>query len=158
MGIRTKIADEVGANAETVILSALFHDIARVWGVQRDPDLMDKSLETTEEIMARHGYSTAEIQAVKDAIIPHSCRDGMKPYTEEGRVLATADALAHLMTDFYFALWENHWLAGNMTFDDYVAWALKKIERDFHRKIFYDKWRKIAERKYNDLKSHFAQF
>lgn len=154
----TEIAPEAGANAEIVALSALFHDLARVWDVQEEPFIMDRSLEAAGEIMKRHGYSPEEIQAVKDAIIPHSCRDGMKPYTEEGKVLATADALAHLMTDFYLALWKNHWVAGNMTFGQYAAWALKKIDRDFHEKIFYDKWRKNAERSYNGLKSDFAQF
>lgn len=151
-----EISRKVGANPEISILGALFHDIARVWGVNKDPELMNKSLEKTEEIMKKYNYNTEEIQKVKDAILTHSCR-GKLPKTEEGRILATADALAHLMTDFYFIIPFNGWLTAAKDFEGYKKWLLEKIERDFHKKIFYSEYKKMAKNRYEALKLLFSK-
>src|SRR3989344_4826069 len=98
-----EISSKFGANKEIVVLSALFHDIARAWGTTKDPNLMNESLSKAEEIMKNHGYDDKEVKKVKETIITHSCRKVL-PKTKEGKVLATADALAHLMTDFYLIL------------------------------------------------------
>lgn len=89
-----KIACDVDADAEIAVLGALFHDIARCWGVRDDPALMDESLAKAEEVLDAHGYSKEQIEQVKQVIIPHSCRENM-PETIEAKVMATADALAH---------------------------------------------------------------
>lgn len=150
-----EIAVKVGANAEISVLAALFHDIARTWDVNDEPALMDQSLLKAEEIMKKYNYTDHEIKQVKLAITTHSCREKL-PETEEGKVLATADALAHLLSDFYFILPFNGWLNIDADFADYKNWLLEKIERDLHKKIFYPEYQTKAQPKYEAIKTVFS--
>ncbi len=147
-----EIAEKVGADKEIVILAALFHDIARAWGVNKNPALMEESLKKAEEMMKKYSYLNSQIQKVKEAILYHSCRKKL-PQVEEGRVLATADALAHFLSEFYLILPVNCWLTAVKGFEEYREWALEKIERDFHKKIFYDEYREKVRKNYEALKT-----
>lgn len=150
-----EIAEKVGTNMEISVLASLFHDIARTWDVNDEPALMNESLGKAEELMKKHGYSDDEVEQVKQAILPHSCRE-IAPQTEEGRVLATADALAHLLSDFYFILPFYGWLTAIKDFDGYKRWLLEKIERDMHKKIFWDEYKDRARPKYEAMKTAFT--
>jgi putative nucleotidyltransferase with HDIG domain len=150
-----ELAAKFEADVETVVLAALFHDIARTWGVNGEPALMDESLAKAREIMVRHGYSEAEIIRVLDTIASHSCREIM-PVTEEQKVMATADALAHLMTDFYLELPFYGWLFAAKTFADYKRWLISKIDRDIGTKMFYEEYRLLAQPRYEALHAIFA--
>ena len=68
-------------------------------------------------------------------------------------MLATADAMAHLLTDFY----HDFQTAGVPTKDkiEFAKWALPKLERDFHRKIFFPEVKEQVRPFYEKLKSHF---
>lgn len=149
-----EIAEKVGANVEISVLAALFHDVARTWEVNDEPALMHQSLQKAEEVMKKNGYSDDEVEQVKQAILPHSCREKI-PETEEGKVLATADALAHLLSDFYFVLPFYGWLNAADTFEDYKRWLLEKIERDLYKKIFYSEYKEKARPKYEAMKTIF---
>ncbi len=149
-----EIAAKSGANKEIAVLAALFHDVARVRNIDKEPELMDESLNMSRDMMKQHGYSEQEIEQVKSAILPHSCR-GTAPETPEAKVLATADALAHLMTDFYFVLPFNGWLKAAKNFEGYRNWVLEKIERDFNRKIFFDEYKELVRKRYDAIKTIF---
>lgn len=148
-----EIANKVGADEETAVLAAFFHDIARCWGVDKEPALMNESLAKAQEIMKRR-YSAKDIEAVKRAIRRHSC-SGKLPDTAEGKVMATADALAHLMTDFYLIFAFNRWKDAK-TFEEYRKWTVEKINRDFHKKIFYKEYKEKAKKRYLALKAVFS--
>ncbi len=151
-----EIAEEIGANAEIAVLAAYFHDIARAWSVDADPALMNESLQKASELMTKQGYTQQEIDAVHIAILHHGCK-GELPPTEEGKVLATADALAHLMTGFYFVLPFYGWFKFTKDFDTYTKWISDKIERDMHKKIFYPKYKELAMPRYLALKTLFGE-
>ena len=150
-----EIAQKVGANVEIAVLAALFHDIARIWDVWNEPELMNESLSKAEEIMTKHEYSADETEQVKQTILHHSCKEQL-PETEEGKVLATADALAHLLTDFYLILPFYGWLRATKDFHEYKTWVLERIERDFQKKIFYEKYKEKAREKYEAMKMVFT--
>jgi HD superfamily phosphodiesterase len=149
-----EIAEKMGCNVEISVLASLFHDIARTWGIKDEPELMNESLVKTEELMKKHGYSDDEVEQVKQAILPHSCLE-KAPHTNEGKVLATADALAHLLSDFYFILPFYGWLTAAKDFEGYRSWLLKKIERDMHKQIFWDEYKDRARPKYEAMKTAF---
>ncbi len=151
-----KIAKEAKADSEICVLSALFHDIARPLGFFDEPQLMEESLMVAEEMMEKQGYTKDKVQKVMEAIIPHSCNDKL-PTTLEGKILATADALAHLMTDFYLLIGLNKWIGKSKDTEKYREWVLEKIERDFKKKIFFDPWKQKAEKRYNAIKLVFSQ-
>ena len=151
-----EISIRIDTDSEIVILSALLHDIARTWDIKKDPNLMNESLNKAEELMKKYCYSDTKIKQVKDAILHHSCRK-TPPKTKEGKALATADALAHLMTDFYIVLPFSGWVTDAKDFEGYKKWASEKIERDFKKKIFFSYYKKLAKKRYEALKVVFSK-
>lgn len=149
-----KIAKENNFDIEVCVLASLFHDIARVKGMDNDPELMNESLRMTEQIMKKHEYEKNKIESVKSAIINHSCRDKL-PRTKEGKAVATADALAHLMTDFYLVLMYTRWGRHSKSLEEYREWVQKKIERDYNKKIFFPQYKKLAKKRYEAIKEVF---
>lgn len=153
-----EISLKAGANPETAVLASLLHDIARTQNVMDEPDLMNESLKMSEEILKRNGYPGKVFENVRQAILFHGCHAQL-PQTEEGKVMATADALAHLMTDFYPVMMFNRWVGRIPNdFEAYRNWTLSKAKRDFEKKIFYGEYRKLAEKRYESLKLLFSNW
>ncbi|MGB3023464.1 MAG: HD domain-containing protein [Candidatus Saccharimonadales bacterium] len=150
------LAEKYTANAELAEASALLHDIADASTKRNDPEHEKKSLDTARNILTSCGYSADEIQLiVDDALRFHSCHDSEKPSSLEGKILSTADAFAHLKTDFYlYATWA---FGTQKSFEDSKQWVLGKIERDFHAKIFFDDERAAWKHDYVLLKELFSR-
>ena len=131
-----EIAKSNDINPEYSRAAALLHDIADAEMSRFNPAHESRSLEIARKLLIEAGYTEYEIKLiVDDAIRYHSCRDGEKPTSKEGLVLATADALAHFQTDFMFHAFID------VSADDYPKrkqWALEKIDKDFNHKIFFD--------------------
>ena len=117
--------------------------------------IIDQSLAKAEEMMKKYAYNDAEIKIVKEAILCHSCKDKL-PKTKEGKALATADAMAHMMTDFYLIMFFKRWLKAAKTYEEYRIWVLKKIERDFYTKMFYPEYRRKSKKRYEAIKTLFS--
>lgn len=102
------IAKRKGANVELSQVAALLHDLADFKMKRADPGHEQESLKVARELMQAHGYTANEITlVVDDAVRYHSCHGDERPASIEGLVLATADSLAHLQTNFYiFATWD----------------------------------------------------
>jgi putative nucleotidyltransferase with HDIG domain len=151
-----EVASEVGARADLARAAAMLHDIADVRVKRRDAHHEAESLKIARELMKECDFGDEEIAVVvDDAIALHSCRDGKRPASLEGQVLATADSLAHLKTDFYVhAVWA---LAKEMTLGEVKAWALKKIPRDYHDKILFDEVRARVKPDYDLLMELFSR-
>ena len=145
-----EIAQREKANEELCVLAALCHDLAYAWNIGDEPRLTQESLQKTEELMKEAGYSKEDIEEVKNIQLCHGCHDKL-PETLEGKVLATADALAHLMTDFYLVV--PTMIDRLREIKAFKKWAKEKIERDFHKKIFFEEDRKRARKRYEALKT-----
>lgn len=148
----TALAQRFGANQELARAAALLHDIADVKMARASDQHEQASLDLARELLQQIEYSEEEIATVvDDAIRKHSCRNNERPDSLEGKVLATADALAHMQTDFYFFF---AWLfgSGNSTYDRLREELIKKIERDFYRKICFDEVRVELQPRYDFLK------
>lgn len=66
------------------------------------------SLDIARTFLTDSGYSKEDIAiVVDDAIEFRSCSNGDKPQTIVGQILTTADAMAHLVTNFYEYTTEN---------------------------------------------------
>lgn len=134
--------------------AAVLHDVADAKMSRFDPLHEQASMDIARQLLHESGYSDAEIQIiVDDAITLHSCRDGKKPQTGVGKVLSTADARAHLETNYYIYATES--MMKNMTEDKKREWAIKKIPRDFYDKIAYEEIRDEVRPSYEKLVAHF---
>ncbi len=155
----TELAPRFGAKADLTRAGALLHDIAdSVMPRLADPEAHERrSLEIARELMKTAGFSGEEVAlVVEDAIRYHSCHGDERPVSIEGKVLSTADSLAHLQTDFYaHAVWAfGH---EDKTLEFFKTWFAKKIERDYHIKIQFDEIREECREKYEMLKAVFAR-
>jgi putative nucleotidyltransferase with HDIG domain len=151
----SKLADKYGANKELCEISAMMHDIADAVMSRFDPDHQQKSLKMAQEIMEAQGYDDESINIVINDCLPfHGCRGDERPKTLEGRVLATADALAHLQTDFF--MFTTYMLASEMSFSEIKAWTLKKLEKSFNKKMLFADEKQLALKDYQLLKMLFS--
>jgi hypothetical protein len=100
------------------------------------------------------GFSKTEIAiVVDDSIINHWCYNWITPTSIEGKIMATADAIGHLTSDFYtFALSQKR---KQEPMDIIRKWALPKIERDFYQKICFNEVREKYRTDYERCKKLF---
>lgn len=153
----SELARRFGANEELARAGALLHDIADATMSRFAPQHETASLRLARELMQQAGFTEEEIRVtVDDAIRLHSCHDGHVPSSLEGKILATADSKAHLLSDFYlFASWSFG--KEGKSLEDAKAYTLKKIERDFHNKILFDDVRQECQQAYDYLKVLFSR-
>ena len=150
-----EIALKVGANAELAEAAAWLHDIGDTVTARFASNHEAESLRIAREVMQEAGYSDKEIAVlVEDALPLHGCHDGKRPSSLEGKVLATADALAHLSTDFY--VYATH-VISRMSLEELKDWTLKKAARDFNDKICFDDVRESARPDYEVIKNLFSR-
>lgn len=145
-----RIAKEQSADREACVAGALLHDIADAMMPRFSQDHEKESLKKAGELLEECGFSSQESNFIINEIIAtHSCSDTM-PTTLEGKVLATADGMAHFQTDFFiYAAWHHF---GSENRDEFKEWVLKKIDKHFFKKIFFNKYRKEIEQEYKALK------
>ena len=153
----TELARRYGADEELSRAGALLHDIADVKMSRFAPEHEEASLAIARDLLRQAGFTESEILiAVDDAIRLHSCRDGKVPSSIEGKVLATADAKAHLQTDFYLFSVLAFGKEGK-TLDEAKQYVLSKIDRDYHKKIRFEDVRYECQAAYDELKSLFSR-
>lgn len=150
------IAERKSANVELSQVAALLHDVADFKMKRADPAHEEESLKVARELMQKHGYTDDEISlVVDDAIRYHSCHGEERPKSIEGLILATADSLAHLQTNFYvFATWDFG--KSGRSLNDLNKWVLTKIERDLNNKISFDDIREEVRPDYEMIKELFV--
>lgn len=153
----SELAQRYGANEELARAGALLHDIADTKMSRFAPEHEETSLAMARELMQQAGFSEDEIHlTVDDAIRFHGCHDGHVPDSIEGKVLATADSKAHLLSDFYlFAAWSFG--KEGKSLEEVKRYVLKKIDRDFHDKIQFDDVRQECQVAYDGLKTLFSR-
>jgi HD superfamily phosphodiesterase len=143
-----------GGSHDLVVAASLLHDIGDSVMKRFDPQHAGKSKEMATLILQDSGFTPEEIEiVVGDAIEYHGCKNGKFPQTIEGKVMTTADAMAHLKSDFYDRALSE--MKKTETVEQIKRWALPKIERDFNDKIFFDEVRKEVEPDYKRVKSLF---
>lgn len=144
-----EIAEGYGASVEESRAIALLHDVADVVMARKNPEHETKSLELAEEYLFKSGFSEERIRVlVGDALRFHSCRDGNKPKSLEGKVLSTADAIAHINTDFYEFVRKNTTHRLNNWFNN---WITEKLPRDYNEKISFEEVQNEVRARYEEL-------
>ena len=142
-----QMAEKYQADQEAVWLGAMLHDIARLSEEEPHDEI---GAEKAHAMLLEKDFSVELAEKVRNIILTHRCRK-YPPENLEQKIVASADAMAHFIPPFY--LWVGKY--SNMTFDEVLKKNLKKIERDFHEKIFFEDERKQVEKKYEVLKSWF---
>ena len=141
------------ADEELAVAGALLHDIADAVMDREDPAHERECRAIAARLLAQAGYGAREtVEVIERIIAPHSCKE-LLPQTHEAKILATADAVAHLTTDFYLYFCWAHF--GASDFAGFKRWVCAKIERDFSRKIAFDEVRAAVRPRYEALRTLF---
>ncbi len=148
------VATRFGGNSELAYVAGMLHDIADTEMSRFDDAHEERSMEIARELLLSGGYSEAEVEIiVGDALENHSCRGGQQPETLEGKALASADATAHLKTNFYE--FTTDFIRKRDGDNAKLAWVLPKIKRDFNTKIQYDEVRAEVRGHYESLRRKY---
>lgn len=142
-----ELAKKYKANLEIVWLSAILHDLARLDDLEPHDEI---SSERAYDMLLKEGFSKEIAEEVKNTILTHRCREH-KPQTLEQKILATADAMSHFKPPFY--LWFS--AISTKPFKEQLESSLKKIERDYNEKIFFEEERELVKKEYEVLKKWF---
>ncbi len=151
-----KLSKKIGVENDLAVAAAMLHDIADAVIKREDPEHEAKNIEIAKELLVKTGFNENEIKIiVDDALRFHGCHGSDRPQTIEGKILATADAVVHLNSDFYeYAVQER---TKTSPLEKVASWAMEKIERDYRSKICFDDVRQEMTECYNQLKERFKQ-
>jgi hypothetical protein len=143
----TKLPD---ADKEIVMLGVWLHDLQRIRGLEGDHAQV--GAEQAIKVLNDFEYSEEIINKVHSIILSHPCDCEPYPSTIEGKILATADAMSHYMNDFYLTLCRT----GKWEIPEFKVWALKKLDRDYNKKIYFEFARAMIEQKHQKLVAFFS--
>lgn len=150
-----RIATAQHAKIELAVAGALLHDIADAVMARKNPEHTTKSFALAVTLLRESGFSAEETDFVVNQVIrPHGCNE-LLPTTLEGKVMATADGAAHLLTDLYPLFCWRHYGPE----DDYKVfkeWVLVKLEKNYHKKLFFDDVKQEVLPRYEALKLVFS--
>jgi len=140
-----KMAEKYNADMEAVWLGAMMHDIARLTDEEPHDEVGSEKAYT---MLIERGFDKELAEKVKGIILTHRCRK-YPPETLEQKIIASADAMAHFLPPFY--LWIAKYSSKN--FEGIVEGNLRKIERDYNEKIFFEDEKVMVEEQYKVLKN-----
>jgi len=149
-----QLSNRFGVNNDLAVSASMLHDIADTEMQRENPEHEEKSKEIARKLLEECNFAENEVDViVNDAIEFHGCKNGNLPETIEGKIMATADALAHLKGTFYDYALET--LKKTDTLEEIKNWALPKIERDYRVKISFDEVREETINDYERVKGLF---
>ncbi|MEK7106220.1 MAG: HD domain-containing protein [Patescibacteria group bacterium] len=151
-----ELSQKYDANPDIAVAAAWLHDFGDAFTNRHTDKHEELSKNEAVKVLQKCNYTAKEIFYITEEVIgPHSCKDGYLPNTVEGKILATADSLAHLNSDLYVQFAWKH-LPENKNYQEYLIWVAEKLERDFHIKIFFEEERIAAQYRYESLKEVFV--
>lgn len=151
------LSQKYNANEGLAITGALLHDLGDVKFERTESEHDIWGTTESIKILEHSGYSPSEIdQIIHQVIAPHSCHEGNLPITLEGKILATADAMFHLQTNFFVQLCWMHLPPWMETFSQWNDWVAEKLERDSSVKIFFKDELEEVKPYHQALKSVFV--
>jgi putative nucleotidyltransferase with HDIG domain len=151
-----QLAEKYEADAEKVYCAALLHDLGDSKYERGHEDFNTWANKKAKEILLRAGFSKNEIKEIIEAIRTHGSRPGNAPTTQEGKVIATADGMWHLQTNFFPVICYMNRPQNTHTYEEWQEWFAGKIERDFGPKIFFEDERNEVRKDYEALKQVFG--
>ncbi len=151
-----RLAQKYGADVEIAYCAALLHDLGDSRYERGHPDFNTWSWETGKTVLKQAGFRHAKRAAILEAVSTHACHPGYLPKAKEGKVLATADAMWHLQTNFFPVICYMNRPDNTRTYEEWQDWFNDKIERDFGPKIFFEDERNEVRADYEALKRVFA--
>ena len=126
------LAKKYGADEKVVEVALLLHDIGLTQSVENEEHGVTGA-RMVEEILRSKGCSQDFINKVASCVLKHSCKEHL-PVSKEERIVATADALSHLTTPWFFIKFRFT----NKSVAEQMKWTFKKVEEDYGKIQFHE--------------------
>lgn len=152
-----QLAKKYGADTEKAYCAALLHDLGDSKYERGDENFDIWSKEKGEEILLKAKFSEDEVREIMEAVRTHGSRPGNPPVTQEGKVLATADGMWHIQTNFFPIICYMNRPQNTHSYEEWQEWFIGKIERDFGPKIFFEDEREEIREDYEALLQVFRK-
>ena len=130
-----ELAAVTGAEGEIVELAALLHDYAGIRDVRLEPDHHLHGAALAGDLLSALGYPAEQTERVAACILTHRASQNLepqlKPQSLEARVVASADAAAHILqvpSLLYLA-----YVRKGLGIDEGAAWVRGKLERSYQK-------------------------
>ena len=138
------LAQTLGANEKVCEISALLHDYAGILDYNLYEDHHIHSTKIAHELLKRLELPEEEIEQIKHCIISHRASKNIPRRTVEAEILASADAIAHILA------WES---LLDLAIYEYLypeqfarEWVAKKLSRSYQK--IMPQARPLIEEKY----------
>jgi HD superfamily phosphodiesterase len=136
------------ANRDIVLLSVWFHDLGRVYGHDKDHDSWGAKF--AKKYLSDKSFDQEIVDGVYHTCLSHRVT-AVNPESIEAKILATADAMSHFENGFHLRIF-NTWSKKMSDYQETKNKLMKKIERDYHQKIFFEESRQVVKPMYEAWK------
>ena len=130
-----ELAALTGAEGEIVELAALLHDYAGIKDVALEADHHLHGAVLARDLLSALGYPAEQTERVAACILTHRASQQLKPQLEpqtlEARVVASADAAAHILQ--VPSLLHLAYVRKGLGIDEGAAWVRAKLERSYQK-------------------------
>ena len=126
-----ELAAVTGADGEIVELAALLHDYAGIKDVRLEPDHHLHGAALARDLLSALGYPAEQTEQVAACILTHRASQELRPQSLEARVLASADAAAHILQ--VPSLLHLAYVRKELGIDEGAAWVREKLTRSYQK-------------------------
>ena len=151
------LANKYNASQELVYCAALLHDLGDSRYERDHKDFDTWTWLTSKDILKNAGFRKNKRDVIMEAVRTHSCHPGYLPTTLEGKILATADAMWHIQTNFFPVICYMNRPDNTKSYDEWQEWFFIKIQRDYSVKIFFEDEKKQTKDDYEALLKVFGK-
>ncbi len=139
------LAERLHADREVCELAAYLHDYGRVMLPARKDEHHLTGAGLAKEVLEGFGYAPDTVAHVQACIRTHRGSVDLAPATVEARIVANADAMAHIDAVPWFL--HLRFTKGDDP-DAAAAWVRAKLERDWTKKLTLPEARVMVKEKY----------
>jgi hypothetical protein len=141
------MAEKYKADLETVWAGAILHDIAQL--SEKEPhDILGADIAYV--MINERGFDREFAHKIKKIVLKHRCKEYI-PETLEEKIVASADAIAHLTTPTYIWLMKIR----DDDFKSNLKYISDKLDRDFDKKIFFEEEKEKVKKYYEVSREWF---
>lgn len=144
-----EMAQKYEAQDEVCWMGALFHDFALLTDSEPHDEL---GAIQVKQFLLERGLAEDLCQQVADVVLTHRCRKFM-PETLEQKIVATADAMAHFLPNYYLGIA----MVAKEDYADVAKFDVNKLERDYEEKIFFEDEKKLLHERMKDFRKWFYE-
>lgn len=127
--IACNMAKELNADIQVVEISAYFHDITKITGDRKHHHITGANY--AEKFLKKYNIEEEKVEQIKNCIKKHRGASEFKRETIEEKIIATADAVAHIehpLTLFY--AWYGR---RQCSIDDGADGIIKKLQKSWDK-------------------------